>query len=120
MNKETTIKENKTFNILYKYGKSVVTKYFVIYYKENKISKSRLGITVSKKIGTSVKRNRAKRLIRESIRLINNKIYEGHDIIIVCRVAINDVKRQDIDRAMWYALNKSGLIKNKKYNNKEQ
>jgi ribonuclease P protein component len=106
------INENKRFKILYKSGNSVVAKQLILYYKKNNLGINRFGITVSKKIGCSVKRNRAKRLIRESYRLVEKKVTVGYDFIFVCRVSINDCMRQNVDRTMWYVLNKANLIKN--------
>lgn len=110
MAKFNVINDNKRFNILYKTGSSVVAKQFVLYYKKNNLGVNRFGITVSKKIGCSVKRNRAKRLIRESYRLVENKLSVGYDFIFVCRVAINGCMRQNVDRTMWYVLNKAKII----------
>lgn len=114
MNKIITIKENIIFNSLYRRGKSIVAKQIVLYYKENNLNINRFGITVSKKIGTSVERNRAKRIVRESLRIFGDDIVKGYDIIIVCRQAINSCKRQDLDRAMWYVLNKANIVSKKK------
>ncbi len=114
MAKINVINENKRFKILYKTGNSVVAKQFILYYKTNNLGINRFGITVSKKVGCSVKRNRAKRLIRESYRLIEDKVTVGYDFIFVCRVAINDCMRQNVDRTMWYVLNKGKLLQNMK------
>lgn len=105
-----SIKENKIFTNLYKQGNSVVTKQIVLYYKKNGLQINRVGITAGKKVGISVKRNRAKRLIRESLRLLDPKIKKGYDFVIVCRFAINGCMRQNIDRTLWYALNKAELL----------
>lgn len=111
MKNTTVIKDNKTFKILYNRGSSVVSKQVIIYFKKNNLGINRYGITVSKKIGGAVQRNRAKRLIRESYRLMEDKVLVGYDFIFVCRTAINECKRQQLDKSMWYVLNKAKVIK---------
>ena len=61
------------------------TKHFIVILTQNGLGSNRLGITVSKKTGSAVKRNRVKRLIREFFRL--NRLYfpQGYDILIVAK-----------------------------------
>ena len=73
------------FQRLYSKGTSCSDKNIVIYFLPNRISINRLGITVSKKMGCAVIRNRTKRLIRESYRLNEEKVKSGYDIVIVAR-----------------------------------
>ena len=54
----------------------------IVYYKKNSLNLTRIGLSVSKKIGNSVIRNRLKRLIRELFRQSSNK-YLGYDILFV-------------------------------------
>ncbi len=79
------LKNTKEFSQVYKRGKSIVTKNIVMYYKKNGTEINRLGISVSKKVGKAVVRNRVKRLIKEAFRIQEN-IVGGYDIIFVARV----------------------------------
>ena len=73
------------FQRLYSKGTSCSDKNIAIYFLPNRQSVNRLGITVSKKTGCAVLRNRTKRLIRESYRLNEHRIKSGYDIVIVAR-----------------------------------
>lgn len=79
--------ENRDFKRLYARGRSFVTPLCVVYVMKNRIGKTRVGITTSKKIGCAVKRNRARRLLSESFRLIvaEQPVKAGMDIVLVAR-----------------------------------
>ena len=65
------IKRNSDFQAIYKNGKSVANRQFVVYtYKNRDLKHFRLGISVSK-LGNAVTRNRIKRAIRENLKCIS-------------------------------------------------
>lgn len=64
MNQKTTLKLNKEFKRLYFKGKSAVHPLIVTYASKNRLGRNRIGITVTKKVGKAVCRNRCKRIIR--------------------------------------------------------
>ncbi len=66
-------------------GKRYHTEHFVIILLENDLGYTRLGITVSKKTGNAVKRNRVKRRIREFFRLNKTHFPQGYDIVIISK-----------------------------------
>jgi ribonuclease P protein component len=84
-----SVKKSRDFKILFKKGNSFVTYGFVCYYFESKHGKNRLGLVASKKVGNAVKRNRAKRVIREAFRIAQPKLREKtdkhYDFIFVAR-----------------------------------
>lgn len=68
MDKFVPLNENKDFRRIYAKGKSYVSSSVITYVSKNRCKQIRVGITTSKKIGNAVQRNRARRLIRESVR----------------------------------------------------
>ena len=68
MKHTVALKQNHEFRRLYSKGRSAVSPYFVLYCRPNRRSYSRLGITTGVKLGNAVKRNRARRRIRELYR----------------------------------------------------
>lgn len=96
--------ENYMFRRLYKVGKNAVTPYVAVYTKKNRKKHNRLGITVTKKIGNAVQRNRARRLIAEAYRLLEDDIPVGLDIVIVARKKTVYAKMQDVKASLSQAL----------------
>ncbi len=81
--KEERILKRAEFINLNLHGNRYYTKSFVGILKQNRRNFTRLGITASKRVGNSVKRNRIKRLIREFFRLNKQQIPGGYDIMII-------------------------------------
>lgn len=73
---------------------------------------NRIGITASKKIGGAVERNRAKRVIREALRLIMQEytLKTGHLIVIAARENATVCKMQDVKRDLQAALMRVSMI----------
>jgi ribonuclease P protein component len=81
--KERLTKE-KDFERVFKKGKKVwIGRVALMFYLENGLPYSRLGVAVSKKLRKAVKRNRAKRLIKEVFRRNKHLFPKGSDIIII-------------------------------------
>ena len=85
MKNTISIKLNREFQRVYKRGQRKGGRFLTVYVLKNRLGSNRLGITVGKKFGNSVQRNRIKRLIRENYRLIEEKLCCGYDIVVVAR-----------------------------------
>ena len=75
----------RDFVNLYRLGRKHHTANFIVIIKQNGLGITRLGITVSKKTGNSVKRNKVKRLIREFFRLHKTHFPQGYDVVVVAK-----------------------------------
>lgn len=100
MKNSESLRKNRQFQFVYKYGRSYANKYLVMYIKENGLGMNRIGISVSKKVGNSVVRHRVKRLIKESYRLHENVFNSGLDMVIVARVGASEVGFYEIEKAL--------------------
>lgn len=81
----TSLKQNHVFRRLYAKGASDVGPMMVVYARKNGTGQSRLGISVSTKLGHAVVRNRARRRLREAYRLQEERFVPGYDVVIVAR-----------------------------------
>ena len=105
-----SIKDDRVFRQLYKKGKSLAFPTVVVYYRKNRQSVNQLGLTTTKKIGKAVARNRARRLMREAYRLLENDIAKGYDIILVARSKTPFVLMDEVKNDLTRAFTKAGMI----------
>ena len=82
----------------------------VLYARRNRTQTNRLGITVSKKLGHAVVRNRARRRIREAYRLNEEKFLPGWDIVIVARSRAIHCSFAELTDAYLSAAEKAGIL----------
>ena len=115
--KNIAIKENHLYTKTYKKGKSYVGRCVAVYVLKDYAAKrlanenpekkqvNRLGLSVSKKIGGAVVRNRVKRIIRAAYDTRKEKLKTGFLIVISARGAAVNKKSTDIERELDVAFN---------------
>ena len=119
--KEIAITENHLYHKSYTRGKKFVGRYVAVYVLKDLAAKklmranptgeyvNRLGITVTKKLGGAVCRNRAKRVIRAAYRENANALKRGFLIVISARGAIIGKKSTDVSRELKKAFDELGM-----------
>ena len=85
MNKDQRIKKNKEFQQIFKKGKSFANRQFIVYVLKSDQPEFRLGLSVSKKVGNAVTRNRIKRYIRQTFLELKDDLLPNADYIIIAR-----------------------------------
>lgn len=106
------VNQNREFLRAYKRGKGYVDSLVVMYVIKNRYGFTRFGITSSKKVGNAVKRNRARRVLRQSVRNIGFDMNAGYDIILVSRAKTAYVKQQQVEAQLRNLAQQAGLINN--------
>ena len=116
------IKEHHLYNKAYRSSKRFFGRYICVYVLKDlhakklqrehpqKIVVNRFGISVSKKVGTAVKRNRAKRIIRAAYGELREEIKKGFLIVISAKPEIEGKSSADIAREMRYAMKKLDML----------
>ena len=105
----SSLKKNHIFRKLYS-SKGVANSYLVLYARPNRTLCNRIGITVSKKLGHAVVRNRTRRRIREVYRLNEERFIPGWDIVVVARTRAVNADFQKLTGAYLSLAQKSGLL----------
>jgi ribonuclease P protein component len=76
--------------------------------------RARLGISVGRKVGGAVERNRVKRLLREAFRALAEELPERHDFVVVARPDARALAREHgeagIERALRELVGEAGLV----------
>ena len=109
MKKINVLKESKDFEKIIKNNKSYRSKNFFIYLQHHDENTYHFGLSVGKKIGNAVRRNKIKRQLKEIIS--QNTYQKNFDCIIIVRREINSADFQQIKEDLNYALKKLLLIK---------
>ena len=104
-----SIKNNYEFHRLYSKGKSAGTGRMVLYLRRTKRTDSRLGVTVSKKLGKAVVRNKIRRRLREIYRTNEDKLLPGFDLVIVARRGSTEAAYRDLEADFLRLAGKLGL-----------
>ena len=73
------------FQAVYDRRRSAADGTLVVYARENGLGYSRLGLSVSRKVGNAVRRNRVRRLLREAFRLSKADMPPGYDLVLIPR-----------------------------------
>ena len=103
--------KNREFREVYSTRNSFGNRLIVMYVKPNGTDEVRFGISVSKKVGNSVVRHRVTRVIRECLRLHEQEIRNGLDIVIVARELAKEQGLTEIEKAFFHVGKRQRIFK---------
>lgn len=109
-----SICRNNDFRRAYSRGKNYVSGVVVLYVLRNRQKNVRVGITTSKKIGNAVRRNRARRVIREACRPLLSQVRPGYDLVFVARGRTPFVKSTVVKENIEQLLKTAGIFSEQK------
>lgn len=106
----TSLKRNHIFRRLYA-GHGFANAFLVLYARQNRTGQNRVGVTVSKKLGGAVVRNRVKRRLREVYRLNEEAFCPGFDVVAVARSRAVGASFDELRTAYLSLAKKAGILR---------
>lgn len=110
MKYSSSLKLNHIFRRLY-HTSGKADGLLVLYARKNRTKTNRVGITVSKKLGHAVVRNRTRRRLREVYRLNEALFLPGWDIVVVARSKAVDASFADLTKSYLSLAKKAGILR---------
>ena len=111
MKKSFRVKKDREFQKVFHKRKSTANRQFVIYqYNKEDQSHFRVGISVSKKLGNAVTRNRLKRRIRHIVMELDDQLAQDVDFIVIARQPIVQMSYQEMKSSMMHVLKLATLL----------
>lgn len=113
--KRNRLTRSADFDRVYREGRSHASRHLVVYAFPRAAAEDspRLGISVGRRVGGAVERNRIKRLLREAFWAVAEGLPDGHDFVLVARPDAGELARehgeQGIEGALREVLGKAGL-----------
>lgn len=121
MEKKHRLTRSADFQRVYRQGKSEAGRHAVLYYFE-RVSESgdeapRLGVSVSKKVGSAVVRNQVKRVLKEVFRGLQDRLAPNYDYVIIARHGLPDFleksRHEDVVEMIDELFRRANLIQEK-------
>ncbi|MCD6353382.1 MAG: ribonuclease P protein component [Proteobacteria bacterium] len=100
LRKRERVTKKTEFQIIFKNGARYITRNFIVIIYQNNQGLQRLGVSVSKKVGGAVKRNRVKRLLREFFRLNKGQLPEASDILFIAKPGSSQINYSTLSEEM--------------------
>jgi ribonuclease P protein component len=112
MKKDYRIKKNQDFQVVFQKGRSFANRQFVVYsLPKEEQGHFRIGLSVSKKLGNAVTRNRIKRCVRQAIFELKDQLGQGNDYVIIARKPVVEMDFFEMKNSLNHVLKVGKVLK---------
>ena len=111
MKKSFRVKREKDFKAIFTDGTSFANRKFVVYQLENQKSHFRVGLSVSKKLGSAVTRNQIKRRIRHILLSVREQLADNVDFVVIARKGVEGLDYAEMEKNLLHVLKLSKIYR---------
>jgi ribonuclease P protein component len=108
MRVEGRLTKPSQYTLVYREGRSLANEYLVLRWRPNGLGLSRMGISVSRRVGNAVTRNRVKRLLRENLRRI--QVEASWDVVFIARPNVAGAGYVQVGKSVASLLSRAGIL----------
>ena len=109
MQRNFRLTRSEDFKRVRRYGRSYAHPLVILIVEKNEQGKLRVGVTAGRAAGTAVRRNRAKRLLREAMRTLLPNIASHSDLILIARSGLTSATLDETRQALLNLLQRAKL-----------
>jgi ribonuclease P protein component len=110
MQRQFRLREGRDFARMRREGRAYQSQYLRISVLRNGLPHNRYGFITSKQLGNAVTRNRVRRLLRESVRLLHPRLHVGYDVVLVARQPVSQEPFGTFQRIVEELCHQAGLV----------
>ena len=110
LKKKYRLTKRKQFNYIYRKGRSAASDILTLVFSYCKMKNIKVGFSASKKVGGSVQRHRALRLMREAVKPFIDKMTPNHNYIFVAKDTLLGKHLEEIKKSVRHVLTRAGLL----------
>lgn len=105
------LKKDRDFTRVYQKRKTYGNRNFTLYLRKNDLPYTRVGFSISKKVGKAVVRNKCKRRLRELFQKHRESVVPGYDLVFVVKAGTGSISFKKLESAFLHILRISRLLK---------